>query len=112
MAETFAWTDLIAGWQESGKLYWEFLRQTSLSAGIYRLGPDRPDPQQPHTEDEIYYVVEGQGTIEIGGERRPIGPGSVIFVEKQAVHQFVDYSAGLTLLVIFAPPRGSGRANQ
>lgn len=110
MAETYDLASLLAAWRSNGQLYHEFLRVDALSAGIYHLGPDTPDPQRPHTEDEIYYVVGGQGEIEIEGKVMPLQAGSVIFVEKQARHRFLNYPEGLTLLVIFAPPRGSGAA--
>lgn len=88
--------------------YEEFLNRGTLSVGVYHLAAGRPDLQQPHSEDEIYYVLAGDGAIEVDGKRTPVRPGSVIFVAKHAVHRFVDYPAGLTLLVIFAPARGSG----
>ena len=45
---------------ESGKLYREFLRVPSMSAGLYVLAAGATDPQRPHHEDEMYYVVRGR----------------------------------------------------
>jgi hypothetical protein len=42
-----------------GKLYMEFLRVPSMSAGVYALKAGATDAQSPHKEDEIYYVVRG-----------------------------------------------------
>ena len=95
--------------REVGRPFHEFLRVAALSVGLYRLEPGEPDRQRPHGEDEIYYVVEGEGTIEIAGERRPVRPGDTIYVAKGVEHRFHDYPAGLTLLVVFAPPEGSTR---
>ena len=107
MADTFEVMDLLKQLQAQGHPYYEFLRRDALSAGLYQLAPGQPDPQRPHTEDEVYYVLGGDGAIEIAGEVTPVRPGSVIFVAKQVPHRFLDYTDGLTLLVIFAPPRGS-----
>ncbi len=107
MADTFEVMDLLEQLQAQGQPYHEFLRRETLSAGLYHLAPGQPDPQHPHTEDEVYYVLGGEGAIEIAGEMTPVRPGSVIFVAKQVPHRFLDYPEGLTLLVIFAPPRGS-----
>jgi mannose-6-phosphate isomerase-like protein (cupin superfamily) len=93
--------------REGGQRYHEFLRRDSLSVGIYHLAADDPDPQRPHTEDEVYYVLAGTGRVEIGGETTPITPGSIVFVGKRVPHKFLDYPDGLTLLVIFAPARGT-----
>ena len=35
--------------------------------------------------------------------------GSVIFVARDVPHRFLDYPNGVTLLVVFAPARGTGR---
>ena len=37
-----------------------------LQAGILRLKPGESDTQEPHSSDEIYLVLEGNGFIEIG----------------------------------------------
>lgn len=108
MAGVYNLIDVLERLQEEGRPYYEFLQRDSLSVGIYHLVPDEPDRQQPHTEDEVYYVLSGEGTVEIDGERTPVRPGSVIFVAKHIEHRFMEYPEGLTLLVVFAPARGTG----
>src|SRR5579875_4166545 len=103
----FGLADVEARRREGGRPYHEFLRVATLSVGLYRLEPDEPDRQRPHGEDEIYYVIDGEGAIEIAGDRRPVRPGDTIFVAHGVDHRFHDYSRGLTLLVAFAPPEGS-----
>jgi mannose-6-phosphate isomerase-like protein (cupin superfamily) len=107
VADVFDILTLLEQLQDGGSPYYEFLERGSLSVGIYHLAPDEPDRQRPHTEDEIYYVLSGEGAIEIEGERHPVRPGSVIFVERQVSHRFLDHADGLTVLVVFAPARGS-----
>lgn len=94
-----------------GNRYLEFLRHPSMSAGLYVLAAGADDPQQPHTEDEVYYVVRGQGTIRVADEDRPVGPGSVIFVAAGVPHRFHTIVAELELLVIFAPAQHTQRAS-
>jgi mannose-6-phosphate isomerase-like protein (cupin superfamily) len=89
----------------------EFLRSRFLSMGIYRLKAGQNDQQQPHTEDEVYFVVEGSASFRAGNEQRTVGPGEVIFVERTVEHRFFDITEDVTLLVFFAPPEGSGRTN-
>jgi mannose-6-phosphate isomerase-like protein (cupin superfamily) len=101
--ETFELADLLARQQQSGKAYLEFLHVPSLSVGIYCLPANGVDPQQPHTEDEVYYVVSGRATIRVGAEDRPIQAGSTIFVVAHVEHRFHSITEDLTLLVFFAP---------
>ncbi|AUV80632.1 hypothetical protein C2R22_02295 [Salinigranum rubrum] len=87
--------------------YHEFLRRDSLSVGRYRLPAGGVDPQEPHTEDEVYYVVSGRASIVVADEVSPVEPGDVIFVEREVDHRFVDIEEDLEVLVFFAPAEGS-----
>ncbi len=88
---------------ESGKLYREFLRVPSMSAGLYVLAPGSTDPQSPHREDETYYVIRGRARFRSGDEDREISSGDVLFVAKNVEHRFHDITEELALLVFFAP---------
>jgi mannose-6-phosphate isomerase-like protein (cupin superfamily) len=83
--------------------YLEFLRVESLSAGLYFLPAGSTDPQDPHNEDEVYYVISGRAAINMDGDVRPVESGSVIFVGRKVEHRFVDITQDLEVLVLFAP---------
>jgi mannose-6-phosphate isomerase-like protein (cupin superfamily) len=87
----------------SGKLYREFLRVPSMSAGLYVLPAGASDPQTPHHEDEMYYVVRGRARFRAGDEDREISAGSVLFVAAEVEHRFHDVAEELAVLVFFAP---------
>jgi mannose-6-phosphate isomerase-like protein (cupin superfamily) len=70
---------------------------------VYFLPAGGTDPQKPHREDEIYYVVQGQGMVRVGEEEQAVGPGAVLFVPAGVAHQFHTITEELTLLVVFAP---------
>jgi len=91
----------------AGRLYHEFLRVPDLSAGIYVLEAGATDPQSPHAEDELYYVIEGRAVVTVGDEKRPVGPGSLVFVGATVPHRFHDITERLVLLVAFGPAEGS-----
>lgn len=99
--------DLLDAHADTDEPYLEFLRRDSLSVGLYRLPAGGTDPQEPHSEDEVYHVVSGEASIRVGDEVRPVEPGSVVFVEKEVDHEFVDIEADLEVLVFFAPAEGS-----
>ena len=105
--QTFNLNDLVTESQQAGQRWREFLRVPSLSVGLYRLQAGQADEQRPHTEDEVYVVVNGKASFRAGGREQAVAPGSVIFVERAAEHRFVDITEDLTALVFFAPPEGS-----
>ena len=91
----------------SGRLYHEFLTVPDLSAGLYVLEAGATDPQSPHTEDELYYVIEGRATVTVGEDDRPVRAGSMVFVGAGVAHRFHDIEERLVLLVAFGPAEGS-----
>jgi len=88
---------------QSGRGYQEFLRRTAMSAGLYVLPAGGTDPQHPHHEDEMYYVIRGRARFRAGDEDWEVRAGSVLFVAAQAQHRFYDISEELAVLVFFAP---------
>jgi len=99
----FQITDLLTQRSTTGKLYLEFLRVPSLSAGVYMLPAGAPDPQRPHNEDEVYYVIRGRARMKVGEEHQEIAAGSVIFVAARVEHRFYNIEEELAVLVLFAP---------
>jgi len=91
----------------TGRLYHEFLTVDDLSAGVYVLEAGATDPQSPHGEDELYYVVSGRGAITVGDETRDVAAGSLVFVAATVPHRFHDIAERLELLVFFGPAEGS-----
>ena len=98
--------DLVAERRDRGEGFYEFFRARSLSLGMYGLTAGEEDPQRPHTEDEVYYVVRGRGQVRIEGRDRAVSPGSVLFVGAGVEHRFHSIEEDLEVLVVFAPPRG------
>jgi mannose-6-phosphate isomerase-like protein (cupin superfamily) len=88
---------------ESGQFFREFLRVPAMSAGLYVLSAGSIDPQIPHHQDELYYVLRGCGRFRAGGEDTEIAPGSVLFVAAEVEHKFYDITEELAVLVFFAP---------
>ncbi len=101
--QAFELSELLDQRAKGGKLYLEFLRVPDLSMGVYQLPAGGTDPQSPHTEDEVYYVVRGKAQIKVGGEDRPVQAGSVVFVAKNVEDRFHSIEEELSVLVLFAP---------
>ena len=93
--------------EQEDELFNEFLRRDSMSLEVYRLEAGATDPQDPHTEDEVYYIVTGSAKIRIGDDVHPVEPGDIIFVEREIDHYFFDIESELVTLIFFAPPYGS-----
>ncbi|MEO8289464.1 MAG: cupin domain-containing protein [Gaiellaceae bacterium] len=71
-----------------------------IEVGVYVLVAPEPDRQQPHEWDEIYFVLDGRGTLDVEGEPVELDEGAAVFVKAGAEHRFRGYE-GLSLLVLF-----------
>jgi mannose-6-phosphate isomerase-like protein (cupin superfamily) len=89
--------------EAAGKRYLEFLRIPAMSAGVYTLPAGGTDPQSPHEEDEMYYVVRGRARMKVAGEDQPVEAGGIIFVAANVEHRFHTIEEELVVLVFFAP---------
>jgi len=88
-------------------LFAEPMREESMSIGVYRLAVGTTDPQEPHAEDEAYYVLSGQAKIRIGDSVHDLEPGELVYVDREVEHEFFDIESELTALVFFVPAYGS-----
>ena len=110
--QAFDLAQLIEQHAHANKLYLEFLKVPDLSMGLYILPAGGSDPQSPHTEDEVYYVVSGRGRIMVGAEDRLVMGGSAVYVARGVEHKFHAIDEDLTLLVFFAPAEHSRAADR
>ena len=107
--QAYELAQLISQRNETNKLYLEFLKVPELSMGVYVLPAGGVDPQNPHTEDEVYYVVSGRAQIKVMDEDRAVQAGSIVYVAKNVEHRFHSIEEELTVIVFFAPAEYSSR---
>jgi mannose-6-phosphate isomerase-like protein (cupin superfamily) len=104
----FDLAELVETCEQRGTPYLEFLRVPALSSGIYRLVAGEEDPQTAHDEDEVYFVLRGRAQLIMDGEKRDLGPGSILYIPADMDHRFVNIEEDLSLLVFFGSGGPSG----
>lgn len=90
-----------------GKRFATVFNHGSLLVEIY--APRGVDPQQPHTRDEAYLVVQGSGEFVHGEMRERFGPGDFLFASAGLAHRFENFTDDLVVWVIFYGPEGGER---
>jgi quercetin dioxygenase-like cupin family protein len=71
----------------------------------FAVEPGGHTPQHSHDYEHEVYVVSGNGSILLDGERRPITSGDVIYVPANDLHQFsVDDNAAEPLRFLCIVP--------
>ena len=87
---------------KNNKSYFEtFINKESLATGVLFLKPDQKDTQEPHESDEIYYILSGNGFLQIGKKSYRIKEGQIYFVAKDISHHFYGNTKNLSVLYFF-----------
>jgi mannose-6-phosphate isomerase-like protein (cupin superfamily) len=78
------------GWDDAlrGKVVWRTLLSgdrtptSQLTLGVTEVGPGQPSPFHPHrhAQSEIYYVLSGEGIVNIAGEEHALRAGTSVFI--------------------------------
>lgn len=76
-----------------------------LGMGMVILPPGRTSSAHSHeTEQEVWYVISGQGRVRIGGEEAEIRPDTVVVAPPGVVHQLInDGEEDLKAIWLFTP---------
>ena len=108
----FALFDVAQRLAADGHDFAEFFRAPSgsLSLTVARWPAGSVDDQQPHTEDEVYYVWAGKAVLTVGDERLSVEAGTVVFVAAGVEHRFSEISEDLETLVFWSPARHANAA--
>jgi quercetin dioxygenase-like cupin family protein len=72
---------------------------------LYCLSPGQSQKAHSHAgADKIYYVLEGDATIQVGDEEQVLGAGRIVLAPSEVVHGVRNASSQrLSLLVFMAP---------
>ncbi len=79
----------------------------SMSVHLYHLKESEEDPQAPHEQEELYYVISGSRTLIVDDESNSqksveLTEGDLVYVPAKANHKF-EGPGEIKLLVLFAP---------
>ncbi len=66
-----------------------FIEQQSLAEARLSPGCATTPHRHPHTE-EIYYILDGRGQIQIESEKANVGPGDAIAIPPGKRHQIIN----------------------
>jgi mannose-6-phosphate isomerase-like protein (cupin superfamily) len=64
------------------------------------------DKQQPHAQDELYFIHRGTARLIIGEQRFDCATGDAFFVASGVEHHFEDFSVDFVTWVVFYGPQG------
>lgn len=90
-----------------GERFVELMQRGSMRVELY--APRGHDPQQPHAQDELYFVQRGSGEFVQGATRHRFAAGDCLFVPAGEPHRFEYFSEDFATWVVFWGPPGGER---
>ncbi len=61
-------------------------------------------PHHHNKTQEIYYILSGQGSMRVGRETQPVGPGDAIAIPPGASHQIANPGTGVLKFLCCCAP--------
>ena len=80
----------------------------SMRVDVFAPGSntDGRDRQQPHSQDELYFIQGGDGEIIINDQRFAARAGDAFFVAAGVAHHFENFNTDFVTWVVFYGPQG------
>jgi mannose-6-phosphate isomerase-like protein (cupin superfamily) len=92
-----------------GNTFKQLFKRGSLSVEAFQ--PKKVDTQQPHTQDEIYIIMAGEGVFNLAGKKIHFNTGDFIFVPAGVSYHFEEFSDNFCTWVIFYGPEGGEKSD-
>jgi mannose-6-phosphate isomerase-like protein (cupin superfamily) len=93
--------EVIADLDNTGNYFLDVFNNKGVDLGILRLRKGETDTQLPHSVNEVYFIVEGNGFIEIEGKLKPVKKADFIFVSANIQHRFIVDDEDLVVIYFF-----------
>ncbi len=76
----------------------------TLVMGIVEVESESKTPLHRHNCEEVYYVLDGSGEVEIEGTRHPFKAGDAVYLRENAPHRVLNTAANAIRLLVVAGP--------
>jgi mannose-6-phosphate isomerase-like protein (cupin superfamily) len=87
--------------KNSSSYFSTFVDKESLAAGVLLLKPGEEDTQSPHENDEVYFILSGDGFLKIKNKDYAVSKNKLFFVAKDVGHFFHGNTEDLHVLYFF-----------
>ena len=80
------------------------IKAEGFCMGHVNIFPGGQVPAHRHPQEEVYYVVNGEGEIDLEGELQPIKKGEAVYVPPNQIHNLRNPGKqDMTFVFVYAP---------
>jgi mannose-6-phosphate isomerase-like protein (cupin superfamily) len=81
---------------------WTGLPEPDFGTAWVEVRPGATSTAHAHDETEMFFIVEGDGDMEVAGERRHVSPGDTVYIPPHLNHALTNSGpARLLFLTVF-----------
>lgn len=86
---------------DNENIYWNsFIEQPGFEVGVLKLRVNEKDIQNPHKTDEVYFILEGDGKLNINGENFDIKLKNIYYIPRNTPHHFHSNSKDIVAFYV------------
>ena len=75
---------------------------------LYCFEPGQTQPAHTHEgSDKVYYVVQGRGLFQVGGEEKQLGEGEIVMAASGERHGVVNNGSERLVVLVYMAPKPS-----
>jgi quercetin dioxygenase-like cupin family protein len=74
--------------------------------GYVEIEPNGSVPMHSHEQEEVYFIVQGEGTIQINNETETIQEGSAVYIPSFTKHELINTSNVKMIMMFVYSPAG------
>lgn len=76
----------------------------NFTMGYVKIDPQGSVPKHEHHQEEVYYIVDGSGTIELGDDISEVTAGTAVYIPSNTPHELVNTgSVEMVMMFVYSP---------
>lgn len=83
------------------------IQADNFTMGYVKIDPQGSVPKHDHYQEEVYYIVAGNGTINLDGEISEASEGTAIYIPSNTSHELINTSDNEMIMMFVYSPAGT-----
>ncbi|QQK75376.1 cupin domain-containing protein [Salicibibacter cibarius] len=80
------------------------IQAENFTMGYVKVNPQGSVPKHVHEQEEVYFIAEGNGRIEVGNEVKEVSAGTSIYIPSNVPHELVNTgNETMTMIFVYSP---------
>jgi quercetin dioxygenase-like cupin family protein len=82
------------------------IQADNFAMGYVEIEPGGSVPSHSHHQEEVYFIVKGEGTIEIDNNKQEIHEGSAVYIPSETEHELINTGDSQMVMMFVYSPAG------